>query len=119
MLFAVKQISKAHIKKQNQETNIKNELIALKLIGENDRVVHYQCSISDNNQLYQVFEFVTGFDTECILENPSLTDLTTTKEFTLWVAKNTLQILWMFNSYSLIHRDIKPGNIMINKEGEL
>jgi serine/threonine protein kinase len=66
-----------------------------------------------DGRLYYVMEFVEGMTIEEALERQQVFDERTALEITLGVA----QALDCFHAHGLLHRDVKPANVMLCKGG--
>lgn len=65
-----------------------------------------------DNTLYLACELVEAGSLEEMMTKGSLSELVSLK-----IAKQVLQALSKINEYKLVHRDIKPGNVLIAKDG--
>jgi serine/threonine protein kinase len=112
-LVAIKQVSLDNIK-EDMKGSVKNEIRLLKEF-EHDRIVKYLDCIYTEEHLNIVLEYI---------ENGSLDSLI--KKFgkipenlvTIYIYQ-VLEGLVFLHEKGIIHRDIKGGNILTTKEGEV
>lgn len=118
-LFAMKKLKKSQMIAKNQVKNVKQERDALAHLNdfykENPWVVRLYCTFQDSVFLYLIMEYVPGGDLLTQLIKYERFDERTTRFYIseLVCAVNSI------HSYNFIHRDIKPDNIMIDKNGHI
>lgn len=82
-------------------------------------IIHYYDYIEQNESHHIIMEWIDGETLEEKIERNKKAGVTFEKKEALQVIKQILQGLEGIHSWPppIIHRDIKPGNIMVNKEG--
>jgi serine/threonine protein kinase len=113
-LFAIKAISRAslshkkHIERLFDERNI--------LLHYSDpHIVKFYSSMVGRHNVYLVTEFVPGGDLWSLLENVGCFDEDAAKFF----GREVLSALSYLRSNGIIHRDIKPDNLLVASDGHL
>ncbi|XP_037082221.1 serine/threonine-protein kinase LATS1-like [Pollicipes pollicipes] len=113
-LYAMKTLRKNDVLKRNQVAHVKAERDIL-AEAENEWVVRLYYSFQDKDSLYFVMDYIPGGDLMSLLikfgifEEPLarfyITELTCALEYV--------------HKMGFIHRDIKPDNILIDREGHI
>ncbi|HEY9706477.1 MAG TPA: CHASE2 domain-containing protein, partial [Allocoleopsis sp.] len=80
----------------------------LEQLGQHSQIPQLLAYFEESSQFYLVEEFIIGHSLieEMPLENP------VPEQKVIEIVKNVLQILQFIHHHHVIHRDIKPGNIM-------
>lgn len=114
-IYAMKQLKKKDMIKRDQVQHIKAERELLQL-GENcPWVVQLYFSFQDPIHLYLIMEYLPGGDLMSLLIKEDVFSETATR---FYVAEMILAIEFV-HSLGFIHRDIKPDNVLIDREGHL
>jgi len=81
----------------------------------NDYIVDVQDHFVQGRSHYIVMEFVDGLSVKDLLDEQRYLDNQTAAYITLY----TLKALQYSHKKGVVHRDIKPGNILLSKSGEI
>ena len=100
--------------KKNQIIHVRTEREILKT-ANNLWVVNLKFSFQDDNFLYLVMDYIAGGDLMSLLIKK---DILTEDESRFYIAELVLAIE-AIHKLSCIHRDLKPDNILIDKDGHI
>ncbi len=97
------------VKKESSYDNYLNQLVTyLKEIDRHPYIPNYIDSFETENHYYLVQDFIEGYNLESSIDRNSIFEVDR-----VWqVLLDILPILYNLHSYNLIHRDIKPQNII-------
>lgn len=113
-IVAVKKMKKTEMHKKNQVLHVKAEQEVLAK-NQSDWVVKLKYSFQDDEYLYLVMEYLPGGDLMSLLMN---NDIIPEDQAKLYIAEMVLAIEAV-HELKCIHRDIKPDNILIDKDGHI
>jgi serine/threonine protein kinase len=113
-IFAMKIMSKAEMVRKNQVAHIRAERDLMALI-DNPWVVKLLFSFQDEKNLYLVMEFLQGGDLMTILMRY---DILSEEQVRFYIAETALAIQTV-HDMQYIHRDLKPDNILLDKDGRM
>ncbi|XP_063725825.1 uncharacterized protein LOC134853831 isoform X2 [Symsagittifera roscoffensis] len=113
-LYAMKVLNKRHILKKNQAGHVRAERDILAQ-ADNEWVVKLFLSFQDKHNLYLLMEFIPGGDLMSLLIKKDYFPEPMARFYT---AEMILAIQYV-HELGFIHRDIKPDNILIDKEGHI
>lgn len=108
-----------HLKPKNLEPSVlpiarglfEREAEILYRLGESDQIPRLYAHFEEGGEFYLVQEFVEGYDlSEELIPGQSLTE-----EQTVKLLQEILEVLAVVHQHNVIHRDIKPQNIMRRK----
>jgi serine/threonine kinase 38 len=111
---AIKKISKEEMFKKNQIIHLRTEREIL-ISSNNEWVVGLKYSFQDEEHLYLVMDFMQGGDLMNLLIEK---DILTEDEARFYIAELILAVE-KIHSINCIHRDLKPDNILIDKNGHI
>jgi serine/threonine kinase 38 len=113
-IFAMKVMRKIDMIKKNQVQHIRAERDLLSL-ADNPWVVKLFYSFQDEIKLYLVMEYLPGGDLMTVLMKR---DILTEEETRFYIAE-TVQAIHSVHQMDYIHRDLKPDNILLGKDGHI
>ena len=113
-IVAVKKIKKDLLSKKNQIIHIRNEQLFMSKV-KSPWIVELYASFQEDEYLYLIMEFLPGGDfMNLLIEKDKLTE----KESKFYIAELILAVE-SIHKLDCIHRDIKPDNILIDKNGHI
>lgn len=113
-IYAMKIMKKSEMLKKNQVQHIRAERDVLAL-ADNPWVVKLHFSFQDDKNLYLVMEYLPGGDLMTILMKYDIL----TEEATRFYIAETALAIWSVHQLNYVHRDLKPDNILIDRDGHI
>jgi len=113
-VYAMKVMKKNEMLKKNQVQHIRAERDVLAL-ADNPWVVKLHFSFQDDRKLYLVMEYLPGGDLMTILMKY---DILTEEQTRFYIAETALAI-WSVHQINYVHRDLKPDNILLDRDGHI
>ncbi|XP_060526437.1 serine/threonine-protein kinase Warts isoform X2 [Cylas formicarius] len=113
-LYAMKTLRKADVLKRNQVAHVKAERDIL-AEADNEWVVKLYYSFQDSDILYFVMDYIPGGDLMSLLIKLGIFEESLAR---FYIAELTCAVESVHNM-GFIHRDIKPDNILIDKDGHI
>lgn len=110
----MKKMKKDEMDLKNQIEHIKAERDVL-VKARNEWIVDLKQSFQDSHNLYLVMEFLAGGDLMTLLMRK---DVLTEEESRFYIAETILAIESV-HKHNYIHRDLKPDNILLDKDGHV
>jgi serine/threonine protein kinase len=107
----IKEMATGLLTSATEIKRFENEARAAALLGH-DNVIRIYDFGEDRGSFYISMEFVDGPDLETILRDPRCLP-----EVALMIVLHALKGLNFAHQHQIIHRDIKPGNILVSKAG--
>ncbi|XP_042478355.1 serine/threonine-protein kinase 38-like isoform X2 [Macadamia integrifolia] len=113
-VYAMKKLKKSEMLRRGQVEHVKAER---NLLAEVDSafIVKLYCSFQDEEFLYLVMEYLPGGDMMTLLMRK---DTLTEDEARFYVAETVLAIE-SIHKHNYIHRDIKPDNLLLDRNGHM
>ena len=113
-IVAIKKIKKDLLAKKNQIIHVRNEQLFMSKV-KSPWIVDLKASFQEDDFLYLVMEFLPGGDfMNLLIEKDKLTE----EEAKFYIAELILAVE-SIHKLDCIHRDIKPDNILIDKNGHI
>jgi len=113
-VYAMKIMKKSEMQRKNQIDHIRAERDVLAL-ADNPYVVKLHMSFQDAKNLYLIMEFLQGGDLMTILMKY---DILTEEQTRFYIAETAIAINSV-HKLNYIHRDLKPDNILLDREGHV
>jgi serine/threonine kinase 38 len=113
-IYAVKKIKKEILLLKNQVIHSRNEQLVLSKI-KSPWIVELKASFQEEDYLFLIMEFLPGGDLMTLLIER---DTFTEEEAKFYIAE-LICCLESIHKLDCIHRDIKPDNILIDKNGHI
>jgi serine/threonine protein kinase len=113
-IYAIKVLPRREVKQKNQVQHVLMEKDIL-LQFESPWVIKFYYSIIGRNNLYLVMEYVCGGDLYSLLQSLGALSEDVARLYAFQLA----HALVYLHSHKIIHRDIKPDNVLINSDGRL
>ena len=118
-LYAMKEIKSSRYKSENTCKEVEKEIKLLENLNH-PNVIRYFTSFRENGDFYIITEYINGGS----LENLMKTNINQGKlidERTIWdlLIQSLSGLLYLHENRKIIHRDIKPDNLLIDKDGNL
>ncbi|KAI0527160.1 hypothetical protein KFK09_002759 [Dendrobium nobile] len=113
-VYAMKKLKKSEMLRRGQVEHVKAER---NLLAEVDSacIVKLYCSFQDEEYLYLIMEYLPGGDMMTLLMRK---DTLTEDEAMFYVAETVLAIE-SIHKHNYIHRDIKPDNLLLDRNGHM
>ena len=113
-IFAMKKLKKSEMVRRGQVDHVKAERNLLAEVNSRAVVTLYY-SFQDDQFLYLVMEYLPGGDVMTLLIRRD----TLTEEETRFYLAQTVAALETIHRHNFIHRDIKPDNLLLDKDGHM
>lgn len=114
-IYAMKTLKKSEMMKKDQLAHVKAERDVLAESSHTPWVVQLFYSFQDPVFLYLIMEFLPGGDLMTMLIKYD----TFTEEVTRFYMAECVQAIDAIHSLGYVHRDIKPDNLLIDKDGHI
>ena len=118
-LYAMKEIKTARYKTEAQRKQVEKEIKLLENL-HHPHVVTYFNSFKEKESIYIILEYINGGSLEDLLiEN--IQKGKRISEKTIWdlLVQSLSGLLYLHETKKIIHRDIKPDNLLLDSEGHL
>ena len=113
-LYAMKTLRKSEVLRRNQVAHVKAERDIL-AEADNEWVVKLYFSFQDSENLYFIMDYVPGGDLMALLIKRGIFDEPLARFYTA----ELVSALESVHKMGFIHRDIKPDNILIDRDGHI
>jgi serine/threonine protein kinase len=116
-IFAIKEIE---IQKdnQNQEIAISREIKTMNSMSniKHPNIMEYFGCFIENNHYYLVLEYINGENLEIYRDKYQMMNQNMNQDLIILILKGIVNGLLYLHSKKILHRDISPDNIMIDKD---
>ena len=118
-LYAMKEIQTSKYKSQEEVNQVEKEIKLLENL-RHPHVITYFNSFKQNGNIYIVIEYINGGSLEDLLVK-NINQQKRIDEKTLWdlLIQSLSGLLYLHETRKIIHRDIKPDNLLLDSEGHL
>ena len=118
-LYAMKEILTSKYKSQDEVNQVQKEIKLLENL-RHPHVITYFNSFKENGNIYIVIEYINGGSLEELLID-NIKKKKRIDEKTLWdlLIQSLSGLLYLHEKKKIIHRDIKPDNLLLDSEGHL
>lgn len=113
-IYAMKKLKKSEMVRRGQVDHVKAERNVLAEV-QSPAIVKLFYSFQDEEFLYLVMEYLPGGDMMTLLMRRD----TLTEDETRFYIAETVLALETIHLHNFIHRDIKPDNLLLNRDGHL
>nr|GLL41180.1 serine/threonine-protein kinase 38-like [Ipomoea trifida] len=113
-VYAMKKLKKSEMLRRGQVEHVKAERNLLAEVDSNC-IVKLYCSFQDEEYLYLIMEYLPGGDMMTLLMRK---DTLTEDEARFYVGETVLAIE-SIHKHNYIHRDIKPDNLLLDRDGHM
>ena len=118
-LYAMKEIQTSKYKSQEEVNQVEKEIKLLENL-RHPHVITYFNSFKQNGNIYIIIEYINGGSLEDLLIK-NIKQQKRIDEKTLWdlLIQSLSGLLYLHEKRKIIHRDIKPDNLLLDSEGHL
>ena len=118
-LYAMKEIQTSKYKSQEEVNQVEKEIKLLENL-RHPHVITYFNSFKQNGNIYIIIEYINGGSLEDLLMK-NIKQQKRIDEKTLWdlLIQSLSGLLYLHEKRKIIHRDIKPDNLLLDSEGHL
>ena len=113
-VVAIKKMKKSEMIYKNQVAHVRAERDILAL-ANNPWIVELKCSFQDEGFLYLVMEYLQGGDLMTLLMEKDILS----EEMSRFYIAETILAIESVHNLNYIHRDLKPDNLIIGKDGHI
>jgi len=108
--FAIKGFSKKSFNKANSQAILVSEINMMREMNHPNLIKLYEVHETDNS-IYLVMEYTTGQTLKNVFKKKELLD-----SESIEITKSILSALSYFESHKIMHRDLKPDNILVDDD---
>ena len=118
-VYAMKEIKSNRYKNEEQKLKVEKEIKLLENMNH-PNVITYFSSFSENGNFYIILEYINGGSLEDLKKRAQKEGKVLTEE-KVWdfLVQILAGLMYLHENKKIIHRDIKPDNILFDKEGNI
>ena len=118
-LYAMKEIKSSRYQTERQRLQVEKEIKLLENL-HHPHVITYFNSFRDKESIFIITEYINGGSLEDLLKK-NISQGKLIDERTIWdlLVQSLSGLLYLHENKKIIHRDIKPDNILLDFEGRL
>ena len=118
-LYAMKEINQSRYQTEKQRKLVMKEIKLLENL-HHPHVITYFNSFVENNNFYIIIEYINGGSLEDLLiENIKQEKIISEKKIWDLLVQSLSGLSYLHDKKKIIHRDIKPDNLLLDSEGHL
>ena len=118
-LYAMKEIKSSRYQSEKQRQSVEKEIKLLENL-HHPNVITYFKSFRENGNFYIIIEYINGGSLEdLLLENIQNKRRITEKKIWDLLIQSLSGLLYLHEKRKIIHRDIKPDNLLLDSDGRL
>jgi len=118
-LYAMKQIKSSMYKNEKEILEVEREVKLLENLSH-PHVITYFTSFKENNDFYIVTEYInSGSLLDLMKKNIQQKKLIEEKTIWIMLIQSLGGLLYLHNKKKIVHRDIKPDNLLLDMNGNL
>jgi len=118
-LYAMKQIKSSMYKNEKEILEVEREVKLLENLNH-PHVITYFTSFKENNDFYIVTEYINNGNLMNLMKK-NIQQKKLIEEKTIWILliQSLSGLLYLHNKKKIVHRDIKPDNLLLDMNGNL
>ena len=118
-LYAMKEIKSNRYKTDQQRLEVEKEIKLLENL-HHPHVITYFTSFRENDSIFIITEYINGGSLENLLKrNIELGKLIDEKTIWNFLIQSLSGLLYLHENKKIIHRDIKPDNLLLDRDGNI
>ena len=118
-VYAMKEIKSERYKNDSQKAEIQKEIKLLENL-DHPHVITYFSSFSENGNFYIITEYINGGNLDYIIKlSKDKGQLVNEKKIWDVLVQTLSGLVYLHDNKKIIHRDIKPDNILFDKESNI
>ena len=115
-LVAVKSIKQEFCEIPEVRKRIERECVMHAQLGAHPNVITLYDRVEDNDQIHLIIEYVDGTTLKDLIEKARLGSIFLTWREIVSIACQLLDALALIHRHGIVHRDVKPANIMLTQD---
>lgn len=114
-LVAVKSLKQEYCKMTEVRKRIERECVMHAQLGAHPSVITLYDRIEEDGQIHLIIEYVDGSTLKDVIEKARLGSMYLTWRESVSIACQVLEALAKIHAQGIVHRDVKPANIMLTQ----